>query len=148
MTDKEAKDLCDTCRWRIGEPTYRTIPYKFVGEDDVVFEQVKEIVCKKFGGRIHILPSTCKLYEERTVQSPKEEPANHDVPIKPCPFCGGTPEITWRDCYGDIIYDGPSEIADEIGLYCQNCHTTMWGDYFSEEDRERLIERWNRRVRE
>lgn len=49
--------------------------------------------------------------------------------LKPCPFCGGIPEITLYRCTWYV--------------QCE-CGCELWGEYAEEE----MIEKWNRRAGE
>lgn len=66
--------------------------------------------------------------------------------LKPCPFCGKTPQIIYLDDEGIEQSHGPSDITDYIGIHCPHCDVTMVGDYILEEDADFAIKRWNKRV--
>ena len=62
-----------------------------------------------------------------------------DIKLKPCPFCGGEPIISYcakrKDFYGRNI--------EGTAIACDNCNATI---FFR--SRHLAIEAWNRRISE
>ena len=67
--------------------------------------------------------------------------------LKPCPFCGGAVTVARYDNWWSIIASG-----NDPKLSCR-CRLFMESELFHDEEskqetKEKLIERWNRRVSE
>lgn len=62
--------------------------------------------------------------------------------LKPCPFCNGTPRIVHTS------HGGRDQMDELIGVQCTNCQTTIWMRFYDEKDVDRIIEKWNGRVKE
>lgn len=72
-----------------------------------------------------------------------------DTELKPCPFCGGTPEQDYQQGYRTLS-EGRRDHA--AAIYCTTCNATMTicrGDTRDLTDEDRmfiLVENWNRRA--
>lgn len=76
---------------------------------------------------------------------------NHEQAIeklRPCPFCGGTPEITTEEHYGDLLLSSEDGKAC-IRIRCPECKVEMYDhnyNFNAYEDRLVLaVAKWNRR---
>lgn len=88
---------------------------------------------------------TNKALREAVINMMKSEA----LEMKPCPFCGSTPELMKEE-----VFEHLKEIGDDgkacITIECHKCHLSFYDHNHDEQDynirKFLVVEKWNRRV--
>lgn len=73
---------------------------------------------------------------------------NGDYELKPCPFCGGQPELENREMFERLDYNGNGAC---ITVECHKCSLDFYEHTHDEHDYYirafMIVEKWNRRAK-